>query len=497
MSLFNSNEEFKIKQLSSQLADKAQKGELVINVKDYGAKGDGVANDATSIQNAINSCPVGGTVFIPPSTNPYKITSTLTINKAIKFVGANIGVEIKHYGTGAAIKISAWDWSLENIHFSGDGVEQQQADGTYLYGVGATSEYGIELDGTVGGVNRFNLRNVKATKHSKHGVYCHGGVWIGLFDGCNMFYNGLDGVNAVYEGSIQNGNNFTFLGGSYSGNGRNGIQWGAANGSFLNIDAETNNKAGICLTKCTGANIIGGYFENNHEEQILLDATLGIITWSIKGAYLNSSFAVAGGGSSLIKAIGTNSIIQSIEDVNWSKSGALVTYYADFNSLPTTGSYLRFSENNGSITTLFQNLGKMKILTSPRDIMAIGKYLGKGNITFSAFNQSDNFYAVGTKTVEFMIPITEQDIVTNILFYLTTNATDQITVTGKLSHCYFSGGVTDINLSATITGSGTVTLTPSTPFRIDSLRGAILSLTFSNPATGSSLVMGNPIIQVA
>ena len=47
----------------------------------YGAKGDGVADDKGAIQNAINACPAGQVVFIPPGT--YRLNSELTITKGV------------------------------------------------------------------------------------------------------------------------------------------------------------------------------------------------------------------------------------------------------------------------------------------------------------------------------------------------------------------------------------------------------------------------------
>lgn len=51
--------------VDAQLAQKVKKDELVVNVKDYGAKGDGVTNDTQAIQNALNT---GKKVFIPKGT---------------------------------------------------------------------------------------------------------------------------------------------------------------------------------------------------------------------------------------------------------------------------------------------------------------------------------------------------------------------------------------------------------------------------------------------
>lgn len=58
------------------------------NVKNapYNAKGDGVSDDTSAIQNAINDCPSGQAVYIPSGT--YRLTSQLTIlNKGIALRG--------------------------------------------------------------------------------------------------------------------------------------------------------------------------------------------------------------------------------------------------------------------------------------------------------------------------------------------------------------------------------------------------------------------------
>jgi len=67
--------------LSDRFAD-------VVNVKDFGAEGDGVTDDTTAIQAAIDN---GGSIFIPVGT--YKITTALTIsdsNLVISGYGATL-----------------------------------------------------------------------------------------------------------------------------------------------------------------------------------------------------------------------------------------------------------------------------------------------------------------------------------------------------------------------------------------------------------------------
>jgi hypothetical protein len=71
-------------------AQNAQAQDLTVSVKDYGAGGQGVTDDTTAIQNAINAVSTagGGTVFFPPGS--YVITASLMLKNGVKLVG-NMG----------------------------------------------------------------------------------------------------------------------------------------------------------------------------------------------------------------------------------------------------------------------------------------------------------------------------------------------------------------------------------------------------------------------
>ena len=79
----------RLNEVYSQLAHKPNKEDLFINVKDFGAKGDGVNDDTESIKNAISSIggdyAKGGTVYIPKGK--YKITDTIFISSNVNIIG--------------------------------------------------------------------------------------------------------------------------------------------------------------------------------------------------------------------------------------------------------------------------------------------------------------------------------------------------------------------------------------------------------------------------
>jgi hypothetical protein len=111
-------------EVTSQLADKVKKGDLVYNVKDLGVKGDNATDDAAAIQSIVNTAiTTGGIVYFPRGT--YKISSTIVINTS------NIGkkLTIKGAGLGAttfivtadvdAFKVNGYLVKLSNFEISG------------------------------------------------------------------------------------------------------------------------------------------------------------------------------------------------------------------------------------------------------------------------------------------------------------------------------------------------------------------------------------------
>lgn len=82
----------------SRILNAIPKNTLLFNVKDYGAQGNGSANDTTAIQNTITAATAsGGTVFFPPGT--YMVTG-ITINGKSNFT-------LLGSGPASTVKIAA------------------------------------------------------------------------------------------------------------------------------------------------------------------------------------------------------------------------------------------------------------------------------------------------------------------------------------------------------------------------------------------------------
>lgn len=81
-----------------------RKGELVINVKDYGAKGDGVTDDTAAINAAHAATPEGGRLWFPPgsyrTTAPITITRQVSVDMAGRITADHSGTALKLSGLG-------------------------------------------------------------------------------------------------------------------------------------------------------------------------------------------------------------------------------------------------------------------------------------------------------------------------------------------------------------------------------------------------------------
>lgn len=100
------------------------KGSLVLNVKDYGATGNGSTDDTSAINSAIAAANTagGGTVFFPKGT--YIVSSQLTTlggNVAVSGVGGNSSaVQLSGSWSGAAVFNLVNNYNfIENLYFIG------------------------------------------------------------------------------------------------------------------------------------------------------------------------------------------------------------------------------------------------------------------------------------------------------------------------------------------------------------------------------------------
>ena len=96
----------------------------VFDVRDYGATGDGVTDDTTAIQSAINDVNAvnGGTVYLPDG-KVYGISATLTLGNNVRLTGGGELLLLSIPAGGAMVKAeSKSNVVIEGITFNGSGL---------------------------------------------------------------------------------------------------------------------------------------------------------------------------------------------------------------------------------------------------------------------------------------------------------------------------------------------------------------------------------------
>jgi Pectate lyase superfamily protein len=145
----------------------------VVSVKDFGVAGDGVADDATPLQNLLNTCPWGSTLLFPSGV--YRITSTLQITRPVRLLGQNVNQgdhspPIPTAGARLQATLSAWminaipanmavpmGFAIENMGFVNDAMgggcifAREWADARFenLFGI---AYRGLHIEGAFGGL---------------------------------------------------------------------------------------------------------------------------------------------------------------------------------------------------------------------------------------------------------------------------------------------------------------------------------------------------------
>jgi hypothetical protein len=241
------------------------------NVRDYGAIGDGTANDTTAIQTAINAASAtGGTVYFPRGV--YNISSSLTYTSSandpgtrVHFVGDGVGASlIKQTSTGNGLTISGVSSNpnlythITDIAFigsqSGQGVSIN--DGAYVYIEAcqftgwAYGFYGSDfLSSTIVSCQfRFNQRGILIERIG--GTYASNPNALTLIN-CEV------GANSIYGLWILGPGVFTMQGGAIEAN-------GTTTGSSSNWGLRISDPSGVSATEsAVGISIDGVYFEAN------------------------------------------------------------------------------------------------------------------------------------------------------------------------------------------------------------------------------------------
>jgi len=167
-----------------------------VDAKVYGATGDGVTDDTTAIQAAINAASAGDTIYFPP-TGPsafYKITAKLTVTTAnIRFAsgGRDYATQIKcTTASTTMIEVKAPGFVLDQVMLVGDG--GVNGAGATVNGIDMFGDTGANQDCTISGSFIYLTEGVRLRGKN-------GDVYQALFSNClqGVVMDGTDGTYHV------------------------------------------------------------------------------------------------------------------------------------------------------------------------------------------------------------------------------------------------------------------------------------------------------------
>ena len=255
----------------------------VVNVKDFGAVGDGVADDTAAVQAALN---VGGRVEFDGTS---LVSSTLVVKSGTYLVGVNGGgVKLASLANVHLIQNANYDSGLdEDIVFDSltlDGnVANQTNDGAYKHGIRLKNVSGLVIKGcTIRNVctdcvNLISCENAQIINCVMHGAYNHAVTFQechGLLGQGNVIYqcgsktdatgyassgHAFIGVNVACNNVRIVGNYVYDMGDSCLRNERAGQGWVIANNIVVNSGKDSIKVMGVVGSSTKPkANVISG-----------------------------------------------------------------------------------------------------------------------------------------------------------------------------------------------------------------------------------------------
>lgn len=259
-----------------------------VSVKDFGAVGTGGADDATAIQDAIDSLTDGGVVYFPAGT--YLVNSQIVVSAKVHLVGTGYATE---NGTGSSLRgatciLRGFSNSDATVALNGDGcgMDLIDVDGA-LQGTGD----GVQVWGSRVSIGSISTRNhggdglrIGKTEAGPSTVNCN--FWrVEYLITCGNTKNGfrIDQTNTSTSTSYPLGASDCNAG--YCGlldarsNGEDGLQLGNCNDNvFANVGAQFSGGIGIHF-KTDGTNsgprcntILSNDSEANTGNDIQIDA---------------------------------------------------------------------------------------------------------------------------------------------------------------------------------------------------------------------------------
>ncbi|MFE9865860.1 glycosyl hydrolase family 28-related protein [Streptomyces sp. NPDC005506] len=245
-----------------------------LNVKLYGAVGNGVADDTEAIQDAINDANSagGGVVYIPRGT--YKLTSALVLKSHVQIRGDGINATVLQQTSSSSHGISGSNLELVSI-------EDLLVDGP-----GSGTGRGIYLGGTVVIYSFYvTMRNVMVRQFGDTGIFIDDPVTTDLYNVTSK-ENGGQGFFITCSDGGTAGTSTSLVSCYAHNNVGNGFRlWNMVYSTFTGCAAD-HNVNGYKIESCESVTLTGCGAEQNTGDSIQVSDGNCI---SVFGGWLNES----------------------------------------------------------------------------------------------------------------------------------------------------------------------------------------------------------------
>lgn len=398
-----------------------------VNVKDYGAVGDGVADDTEAIQDAIDYAVSSNKRNVVMGEGTFLFTSlSITANNFSITGHSKVGTKLKISGTGNGLVFE----NNERIVIKDMTI---MGDGTTAYGADATSGYGMYFND----VANVNIENVWFKYLGNHAVYLEDGCWSFNITNCDMDHVKGDGINAIALSSSAQKNAINIIGCKISATEESGINVWGANINIQNCVIQSSKGAGVEISSdnvtgdyaANNINIMNNYFEETAGACVYIKGELVgsdaryVDNVNIRNNYMALTDLQANVGVTALIQCSSNGQISSptirllhIENNTYITDLA----YVDGNDKLGTTSSVVLKESGW--TTKFINPGYAKIINNPRSITLPGYIYCRG-AEYTDYMRYSNSITEDTN-VYFPLPLPTNAQFINMGMYVTTDATD-------------------------------------------------------------------------
>ena len=236
-----------------------------INVKDYGAKGDGVTDDAAAFTSALASVSTRGVVLVPEGT--YKLNSPLTINVTkVRMSGWNAKLDFSGLATNqTAITVTGTGGGAGTPYYQADG----GLSGLQIQGPGPSgTSVGIYIHTAVEpGPSHIKIENCNLYDWG-YGVKYGDNAYLTTFD--NVDIHNCDVGVWLPAAIVNSGEAVRFIGGVIYNNVTYAIKQESINAFLKLIGTSIDyNGAGLYLDQGR-ADLLGAHFESDAQPHIIV-----------------------------------------------------------------------------------------------------------------------------------------------------------------------------------------------------------------------------------